>query len=57
LAPESEARRYYESRIPLGRIGKPEEVARVIAFLLSDDASYVTSAEVLVDGGFVANAE
>lgn len=57
LIPESESRKYYESRIPLGRIGKPEEVAAVIAFLLSDDASYVSSAEILVDGGFITNAE
>ncbi len=57
LIPGSESRKYYESRVPLGRIGEPEEVAGVIAFLLSDDASYVTSAEVLVDGGFITNAE
>lgn len=57
LVPGAESRRYYETRTPLGRIGEPEEVAAVIAFLLSDDASYVTSAEVLVDGGFIVNAE
>jgi len=57
LVPGTESRRYYEQRTPLGRIGDPEEVAAVIAFLLSDDASYVTSAEVLVDGGFIVNAE
>jgi NAD(P)-dependent dehydrogenase (short-subunit alcohol dehydrogenase family) len=57
LDPESESRKYYETRTPLGRIGEPEEVATVIAFLLSDDASYMTSSEVLVDGGFITNAE
>lgn len=57
LDPGAEARKYYESRTPLGRIGDPEEVAGVIAFLLSDDASYVSSAEILVDGGFITNAE
>ena len=57
LDPEAETREYYETRTPLGRIGQPEEVATVIAFLLSDDASYMTSSEVLVDGGFITNAE
>jgi NAD(P)-dependent dehydrogenase (short-subunit alcohol dehydrogenase family) len=37
--------------IPLGRPGEPEEVASVVAFLLSDDARYMTGASVVVDGG------
>jgi len=38
-------------RIPLGRIGKPEEVANVVLFLASDEAAFVTGAAYLVDGG------
>ncbi len=39
---------------PLGRIGKPEEVAELIAFLASDRASFITGAQVVVDGGLLA---
>jgi glucose 1-dehydrogenase len=40
--------------VPIGRIGAPEEVAAVIAFLASDEASYVTGAMWAVDGGLTA---
>src|SRR6476620_3311541 len=42
-------------RTPMGRLAEPEEVARVVAFLVSDDASYVTGSSVLVDGGWIAD--
>jgi NAD(P)-dependent dehydrogenase (short-subunit alcohol dehydrogenase family) len=39
------------ARVPIGRLAQPIEIARCIAFLLSDEASYVTGAELTVDGG------
>lgn len=46
-----EQRKKRESEIPLGRIGSPEEVASVVSFLLSEDASYITGATIDVNGG------
>jgi NAD(P)-dependent dehydrogenase (short-subunit alcohol dehydrogenase family) len=40
-------------RIPLGRIGRPEDIAAAAAFLASDDASYVTGTALVVDGGYL----
>lgn len=45
-----------KAEIPLGRMAAPVEIARVIAFLLSDDAVYVTGAALAVDGGSLAKA-
>jgi 3-oxoacyl-[acyl-carrier protein] reductase len=43
----------YLDRIPLGRFGKAEEVAKVIGFLVSEDASYITGQVINIDGGLV----
>jgi NAD(P)-dependent dehydrogenase (short-subunit alcohol dehydrogenase family) len=42
------------SRIPMGRLGQPEEIAAIAAFLASDDASYVTGQTIFADGGRLA---
>jgi NAD(P)-dependent dehydrogenase (short-subunit alcohol dehydrogenase family) len=57
LVEGSESLAYYLSRVPLQRIGQPSDIAGAVAFLCSDDAQYMTSAELLVDGGLIANAE
>ncbi len=45
----------FEQRILLGRLGEPREVAMVVAFLLSDQASYITASELVVDGGNISS--
>lgn len=46
---------HFERRILLQRIGAAEEVGRVVRFLLSDEASYITAAEIVVDGGNISS--
>ncbi len=41
--------------IPAGRAGDPAEIARVVAFLASDDASYITGSTYVIDGGLMVN--
>ncbi len=47
-----EERRDLEERTPLGRFGRPEEIGKAVAFLASEKASFITGADLLVDGGF-----
>lgn len=46
-----------QARIPLGRLGSPEDVAQAVAFLASPAASYITGANLVVDGGFVSRVQ
>ncbi len=57
LSPAIEApgsREKLERTVPLGRLAQPDEVARVVRFLLSDEASYVNGSAIVVDGGVTA---
>ena len=41
----------YATQIPMGRRGKPEEIAAAVTFLASDESSYITGVDLAVDGG------
>jgi NAD(P)-dependent dehydrogenase (short-subunit alcohol dehydrogenase family) len=49
-----EGKKQLEGLHPIGRIGKPEEIAAPILFLASDESSFVTGAELVADGGYTA---
>lgn len=44
----------YEAKVPLGRLGKPDDIAPSVSFLLSDEAKYITGQNLIVDGGWTS---
>jgi NAD(P)-dependent dehydrogenase (short-subunit alcohol dehydrogenase family) len=56
LYADPEQSKYRTDRVPLGRWGEPEDIAAGILFLASEDSSYMTGAELLMDGGVSAGS-
>jgi L-rhamnose 1-dehydrogenase len=54
---DADKRQRMEARVPLGRLGQPEDLAGPVVFLASDMARYVTGAALLVDGGAFVNLQ
>jgi NAD(P)-dependent dehydrogenase (short-subunit alcohol dehydrogenase family) len=48
--------RRYRARSPLGRLGQPEDIADVLAFLACDDARFITGQGIIVDGGVMSHS-
>lgn len=54
---DPQKRKYMQERIPVGRLGQPDDLAGPVVFLASDAAAYVNGAELLVDGGLFVNLQ
>jgi L-rhamnose 1-dehydrogenase len=50
-----EVEKSYVEKIPVGRLGAPEDVAAAVGFLATEGASYINGASLIVDGGFIAH--
>ncbi len=55
IATTEQAREGARAQVPLGRLGRPEDVADAVVFLLSDRSAYITGQELLVDGGLITS--
>lgn len=44
----------YNEKVPMGRMGNPDDIAPAVSFLLSDEAKYITGQNLVVDGGWTA---
>ena len=51
---DNETRDWMMNRTPIGRTGRPEDIANGVLYLASDESSFVTGAELVIDGGFTA---
>jgi len=51
MAVKEEIRNQIIAQIPIGRLGKPEEIARLVSYLASDDAAFITGANIAINGG------
>jgi NAD(P)-dependent dehydrogenase (short-subunit alcohol dehydrogenase family) len=54
LAADPVANAQFSTRVPLGRWGKPEEIGKLALYLCSDEASFITGTDILIDGGWCA---